>query len=139
MSRAPFMSPSGLPCIAPPWGSLVAVDLAKGAIAWRTPLGSIDELAPGLGKVAAGSVAFGGPIVTGGGLVFSGGSMDRRLHAFDVETGKELWSGELPASGHATPMTYEVGGKQYVVIAAGGAAKITQERQGDAVVAYSLP
>jgi quinoprotein glucose dehydrogenase len=139
MSRAPFMSPSGAPCIAPPWGSLVAVDLKTAKIAWSSPLGSLDELAPGIGKVAPGSIALGGPIVTAGGLVFSGGTIDRRLHAFDVETGKLLWQGELPASAHATPMTYEAGGRQYLVIAAGGSAKIEEERQDDAVVAYALP
>ena len=90
-------------------------------------------------SLGSGSVILGGPIVTAGGLVIAGGSSDRRLHVFDVETGKEVFTAELPASAHATPMTYEAGGRQYVVIAAGGGAKITEERQGDALVAFALP
>jgi len=139
MSRAPLRAPSGLPCIKPPFGELVALDLAAGKIAWRAPLGSLEELAPGVGNIAKGSVVLGGPIVTAGGLIFQGGTMDRTLRAFSAESGKLLWSAELPASAHATPMTYQVGGKQYVVIAAGGSAKVDEERQGDAVVAYALP
>jgi quinoprotein glucose dehydrogenase len=139
MSRTPLMGPTGAPCIPPPWGELVALDLSSGKIAWRTPLGALEELAPGIGKLAKGSVVLGGPIVTGGGLVFAGGTIDRRFRAFDAATGREVWSAELPASAHATPMTYEAGGKQYVVIAAGGAAKISEERQGDALIAYALP
>ena len=139
MSRAPLRAPSGLPCIKPPFGELMAVDLDAGKIVWRTPLGALEELAPGVSHIAKGSVVLGGPIVTAGGLIFQGGTMDRTLRAFSAETGKELWSAELPASAHATPMTYEVGGKQYVVIAAGGSAKVDEERQGDAVVAYALP
>jgi quinoprotein glucose dehydrogenase len=139
MSRAPLRSPSGLPCIKPPFGELVALDLGTGQIAWRTPLGSLDELAPGVGRIAKGSVVLGGPIVTAGGLIFQGGTLDRTLRAFSAADGKLLWSAELPASAHATPMTYEFGGKQYVVVAAGGSAKIDEERQGDAVVAFALP
>ena len=141
LSRAPLRGPLGLPCIAPPYGELMAVDLNAGKIVWRTPLGSLEELAPGLGvgKIAPGSVVLGGPIVTAGGLIFQGGTLDRSLRAFSAETGKELWKADLPASAHATPMTYEFGGKQYVVVAAGGSAKIDEERQGDALVAYALP
>jgi quinoprotein glucose dehydrogenase len=139
LTRAPLLSPMGLPCIAPAYGELVALDLDAGKVVWRTPLGSLEELAPGVGKIVKGSVVLGGPIVTAGGLIFQGGTLDRTLRAFSAESGKELWSAELPASAHATPMTYEVGGKQYVVIAAGGSAKITEERQGDAVVAFALP
>ncbi|HEY8004281.1 MAG TPA: pyrroloquinoline quinone-dependent dehydrogenase [Phenylobacterium sp.] len=139
MSRAPLRAPSGLPCIKPPFGELMAVDLGSGKIAWRTPLGSLDEIAPGVGHIAKGSIVLGGPIVTAGGLIFQGGTMDKTLRAFSAETGKELWSAELPASAHATPMTYEAGGKQYVVVAAGGSAKVDEEKQGDAVVAFALP
>ena len=139
MTRAPLRAPSGLPCIKPPFGELVALDLAAGKIAWRVPVGSLDELAPGVGKIAAGSVLLGGPIVTASGLVFVGGTMDRTFRAFAADSGKLLWSAELPASAHATPMTYEAGGKQYVVIAAGGSAKVDEERQSDAVVAFALP
>src|SRR5207244_11619254 len=87
-----------------------------------------------------GSVGLGGPIVTAGGLVFIAGAVDSYLRAFDVETGRELWKGQLPASGHATPMTYRIGpaGRQYVVGAAGGHAKITEEKLSDALVAFAL-
>jgi quinoprotein glucose dehydrogenase len=139
MSREFLRAPSGIPCVKPPFGELMAVDLAAGRIVWRSPLGSLEELAPGVGRIAPGSIVLGGPIVTAGGLVFQGGTMDKTLRAFSVADGKLLWSGALPASAHATPMTYEAGGKQYVVVAAGGSAKIDEEVQGDAVVAYALP
>jgi quinoprotein glucose dehydrogenase len=139
MSREFLRAPSGLPCIKPPFGELVALDLAAGKIAWRVPLGSLEELAPGVGHIAKGSIVLGGPIVTAGGLVFQGGTLDRTLRAFSAADGALLWSAELPASAHATPMTYEIGGRQYVVVAAGGSAKIDEERQGDAVVAFALP
>jgi quinoprotein glucose dehydrogenase len=137
MVRTALFGPSNVPCIAPPWGSLKAIDLKTGALRWTAPLGSYREF--GAPDEPNGSVILGGPIVTAGGLVFSAGSSDRRMHAFDVETGKEIWTAELPASAHATPMTYEAGGRQYLVIAAGGGAKITEERQGDALVAFALP
>ena len=88
-----------------------------------------------------GSLSLGGSIVTAGGLVFIAGTLDPYIRAFDVETGKELWKAQLPASGHATPMTYQLkqGGKQYLVIAAGGHAKIDEEPQSDALVAFTLP
>lgn len=139
MSRAPLRGPSGVPCTPPPWGELVALDLAKGKIAWRAPLGALEEVAPGIGKIAKGSPVLGGPIVTGSGLVFVGGTIDRRFRAFSAETGAELWTAELPASAHATPITYQAGGKQFVLIAAGGSAKLTEEKQGDALIAYALP
>jgi quinoprotein glucose dehydrogenase len=140
MSRDTLMSPSRLPCSPPPWGELMAVDLAGGKIAWRRPLGSLEELSPGIGASAPGSLALGGgPIVTAGGLAFVGGTMDRRFRAFSTADGKELWSAALPASAHALPITYEVGGKQFVVIAAGGSAPIDEERVGDALIAFALP
>lgn len=139
MSRDFLRAPSGLPCIKPPFGELMAVDLSAGKIAWRVPLGALEELAPGVGHIAKGSIVLGGPIVTASGLIFQGGTMDRTLRAFSAADGTLLWSGELPASAHATPMTYEAGGKQYVVVAAGGSAKVDEERQGDAVVAFALP
>jgi glucose dehydrogenase len=85
-------------------------------------------------------LTLGGPIVTAGGLVFIAGAIDSYLRAFDVDTGKELWKGRLPLGGHATPMTYKVTatGKQYVVVAAGGHAKISEEQTGDALVAFAL-
>jgi len=91
--------------------------------------------------IPPGSISLGGPIVTAGGLVFVAGTLDPFIRAFDVETGKELWKAQLPASGAATPMTYQTrsGGKQFLVIAAGGHAKVTEEPQSDAVVAFALP
>lgn len=139
MSRDFLRAPSGLPCIKPPFGELMAVDLGSGQIVWRVPLGSLEEAAPGVGAIAKGSIVLGGPIVTASGLIFQGGTMDRTLRAFSAADGKLLWSAELPASAHATPMTFEAGGKQYVVVSAGGSAKASEERQGDAVVAYALP
>ena len=140
MFRRYLLSPSGLPCVAPPWGMLTAVDLQSLSIRWQVPLGSLQELVGDRGTAPPGSISLGGPIVTAGGLIFQAGTLDRKLRAFDVETGEELWAGALPASGHATPMTYKLTpqGKQYVVVAAGGHAKLDQERQDDAIVAFAL-
>lgn len=136
-----LQSPSDLPCIAPPWGLLTSVDMTEGKIRWQIPLGSMQDFGRKQPPVLPGSITLGGPIVTAGGLVFIAGTFDPFLRAFDIETGKELWKSELPASGHATPMTYLLGAnrKQYVVIAAGGHPKITEESLGDALVAFSLP
>ncbi|HLY60268.1 MAG TPA: pyrroloquinoline quinone-dependent dehydrogenase [Terriglobia bacterium] len=139
MFRRPLLSPAAhLPCTPPPWGTLTAVDMMEGKIRWQVPLGSFAPDKPG---VPAGTLSLGGPIVTAGGLIFIAGTVDPFLRAFDVETGKELWKAQLPASGHATPITYQVSpnGKQFVVIAAGGHSKITEEPQSDALVAYTLP
>jgi len=94
---------------------------------------------PDLAKSAEGSVILGGPIVTAAGLIFIGGTMDRRFRALSADTGKVLWSAALPASAHALPITYEAGGRQFVVIAAGANAHIDEERRGDALVAFALP
>jgi quinoprotein glucose dehydrogenase len=136
--RRILLAPTGLPCGAPPWGLLTAVDLDKGTIRWQVPLGSF---APGNRAVPPGTVSLGGPIVTAGGLVFIAGTFDPYVRAFDVEAGIELWKAQLPASGHATAMTYRVNptGKQYVVIAAGGHGKINGETLGDSLVAFALP
>ncbi|HEX6496736.1 MAG TPA: pyrroloquinoline quinone-dependent dehydrogenase [Acidobacteriaceae bacterium] len=139
MLRRFIQSPSDLPCNPPPWGTLVAVDLAQGTIRWRVPLGSMQNFGGPHGTIPDGSISLGGPIVTASGLVFITGTTDSHVRAFDVESGKELWKAELPASGHATPMTYEIHGKQYVVIAAGGHRAIPEEKQGDAIVAFALP
>ncbi len=130
--RTFIFSPSGLPCNAPPWGTTEAVDLFTGKKAWDVPLGT---LVPGQ---QTGSINLGGPTATGGGLVFTSATIAPVLRAFDSETGKELWSYELPAGGQATPMTYTFNGKQYVVIAAGGHGKLGS-KQGDYVIAFTLP
>jgi len=134
MFRRPLFSPRFIPCIPQPWGTLTAVDMVRGTIKWQVPLGSWHEGLP------PGTISLGGPIVTRGGLVFvAGAAFDPYIRAFDTETGKELWNAQLPAPGHATPMTYQIGGKQYVVIAAGGHAKIEQEPLSDALIAFALP
>jgi quinoprotein glucose dehydrogenase len=137
MFRQFIFSPSGLPCVPPPWGTLAAVDMATGKIRWQVPLG---EMAPGK-PVPPGSINLGGPIATASGLVFISGTWDPFIRAFDVETGKEIWKAQLPAGGHAMPMTYQMreNGKQYVLIAAGGHAKVEEEPQGDSLVAFTLP
>jgi quinoprotein glucose dehydrogenase len=139
MLRRFLQSPSDLPCNPPPWGSLVAVDLAQGTIRWQVPLGSMQNFGGAHGTILDGSISLGGPIVTASGLVFIAGTTDPHMRAFDIRTGKELWKAELPASGNATPVTYEVNGKQYVVIAAGGHQRIPEEAQGDAIIAFALP
>jgi quinoprotein glucose dehydrogenase len=132
MYREPFLAPSGTPCTAPPWGTTEAVDLFTGKKVWDVPLGSYSK------GMHTGTVNFGGPIATAGGLVFTAAATDNYIRAFDAETGKEIWSFELPASAQATPMTYSVGGKQYLVIAAGGHGKLGT-KQGDYVIAFGLP
>ena len=132
MFRTPLLAPSGLPCNAPPWGTVAAVDLFEGKKVWDVPLGSF---IPGMNT---GTITLGGPMVTAGGIVFTSAAMDNYLRAFDSETGKEIWKYQLPAGGQATPMTYSIGGKQYLVIAAGGHGKLGT-KQGDYVIAFSLP
>jgi len=130
--RTFLFSPSGTPCNLPPWGTTEAVDLFTGKIIWDVPLGTF---VPGQ---HTGSINLGGPVVTGGGLVFTSATIDPHLHAFDSESGKELWSYQLPASANATPMTYTWNGKQYLLICAGGHGKLGSTR-GDYVIAFSLP
>ncbi len=136
----PFLGPSGAPCNPPPWGTLAAVDLATGAVRWEVPLGIVPEASQAPQAATWGSINLGGSVVTRGGLVFIAAARDEYLRAFDVETGKELWKGSLPASAQATPMTYQLGenGKQYVVIAAGGHAPM-RTKLDDYVVAFTLP
>jgi quinoprotein glucose dehydrogenase len=132
MFRTPLLSPSGLPCNTPPWGTVAAVDLFEGKKVWDVPLGSF------ISGTNTGTITLGGPMVTAGGIVFTAAAMDGFLRAFDSETGKEIWKYQLPAGGQATPMTYSIGGKQYVVIAAGGHGKLGT-KQGDYVIAFTLP
>jgi len=130
--RDTLLSPLGIPCNPPPWGSLAAVDLDGGSIRWQVPLG-----ARAFGLIR-GLPNQGGPIATAGGLVFIAAAMDDALRAFDIESGAEIWKAKLPAGGQATPMTYVVDGRQFVVIAAGGHARMGTTL-GDAVVAFALP
>jgi quinoprotein glucose dehydrogenase len=132
MHREWLVAPNGQPCNRPPWGAIVAFDLSSGKLKWETPLGVFADGWP------AGSPSFGGPLATASGVIFSAAAKDPHFHAFDIDTGKELWSVELPASAQSTPMTYEWQGRQYVVICAGGHGKM-QSKMGDAVVAFALP
>jgi quinoprotein glucose dehydrogenase len=140
MHREMLLSPSRTPCNAPPWGTLAAIDMSSGQVRWEVPLGTIPYLAAVPGSAQWGSINLGGGIITAGGIVFIAAAMDNFLRAFDVETGKELWKGELPAGAQATPMTFRLGEdrKQYVVICAGGHGKLGTSR-GDYVVAFALP
>ena len=134
-----WVSPSGFPCTPPPWGTLSAIDMDSGELRWQTPLGRLRAM--GITLPAAfgwGSPSVGGPVVTAGGLVFVASTLDHNLRALDVETGEELWAGALPAPGMTVPITYRAGGRQYVVIAAGGNARAGTARS-DALVAFALP
>ncbi len=133
----PFLDQEGYSAIKPPWGLLTAIDLNTGEFAWQVPLGEHAELTA-RGVPRTGTETFGGSIVTAGGLVFIAGTKDERIHAFDKRTGKLLWEHPLPAGGYATPSTYLVNGRQYLVIAAGGAGKL-RTKAGDAFVAFALP
>ena len=128
--RREYFAVDGVFCNAPPWSTLVAVDLDRGEILWTVPTGS-----PGHG--VAGALAFAPLLVTGGGLVFAGGAADRKLHVFETRSGSRLATFELPAGQHAGPMTYQAGGRQYIVVAAGGHA-VQPTPLGDWIVAYRL-
>ena len=132
MRRHSFVSGLNIPCVKPPWGTLTAVDMQHGTIKWRIPLGDTPFIHMNLGMPG-----LGGPIVTASGLVFIAASLDDRFRAFDTDTGMMLWEVKLPAGGQATPMTYSIGGRQYLVIAAGGYKG--DSTRGDYVVAYALP
>ena len=131
-----FNDHEGYPGIKPPWGWLTAVDLNQGTFAWRQVFGSYPDL-EAKGQKGLGSQSFGGTIVTKGGLVFIGGSPDEKLRAYDKLTGKELWAADLGAGGYATPSTYMVNGKQFVVIAAGGGGKLGT-KSGNKYVAFAI-
>jgi quinoprotein glucose dehydrogenase len=132
-----FLDPDGYPAVQPPWGTLNAIDLNTGEYAWKIPLGEYPELAA-RGMTNTGSENYGGPVVTAGGLIFIGATCyDRKFRAIDKRTGKILWEASLPAAGNATPATYEVNGRQFVVIAAGGGK--SKDPSGGSYVAFALP
>jgi quinoprotein glucose dehydrogenase len=132
-----FLDPDGYPAIAPPWGTLNAISLDTGEYAWKIPFGEHPELAA-KGMKDTGSENYGGPLVTRSGLLFIGATnFDRKFRAFDKKTGKLLWETTLPFSGNATPATYSIKGKQYIVIAAGGGK--SGAPSGGSYVAFALP
>jgi glucose dehydrogenase len=133
-----FLDPDGYPAVAPPWGTLNAINLNTGAYAWRIPLGEYPDLVKqGLGNT--GTENYGGPVVTAGGLVFiAATNHDRKIRAFDKTTGALLWEATMPSSGNATPATYEVNGRQFVVVAAGG-GKSPTGGPGGVYIAFALP
>ncbi len=134
-----FLGPFGAPCTPPPFGTVTAIDMDTGKIKWQVPLGQAKYLGITAPKFLGwGSPNIGGPMVTGGGLVFIGASLDAKLRALDVTTGAELWQHALAAPGMSVPMTYMSGGKQYVVMAAGGNSRVTDDIS-DALMAFALP
>jgi quinoprotein glucose dehydrogenase len=133
-----FLDPEGFPAVAPPWGTLNAIDLNTGEYRWKIPLGEYPELAD-KGMKNTGTENYGGPIVTAGGLLFIGATnFDKKFRAFDKSNGNLLWETILPFAGNATPATYEVAGRQFVVIAAGG-GKDPKSGSGGVYVAFALP
>jgi quinoprotein glucose dehydrogenase len=132
-----FVDQNGYPAIAPPWGTLSAVDMARGAILWKVPLGEYPELvAKGIRNT--GSKNFGGPVLTAGDVIFIAATADEKIRAFDKHTGRIVWEYQLPAGGYATPSVYMIDGKQFVVIAAGGGGKLGT-KHGDSIIAFALP
>ncbi|HEX5067540.1 MAG TPA: pyrroloquinoline quinone-dependent dehydrogenase [Myxococcota bacterium] len=143
LERVPLLSPLGAPCNPPPWGTLTAVDLATGEVAWDVPLGTTRDMAPFPVWVALGTFGVpnqGGAITTASGLTFIGATTDHYLRAFETDSGEEIWRTRLPNGGHATPMTYRLreDGRQFVVIAAGGHGML-ERVPGDALMAFALP
>jgi glucose dehydrogenase len=138
MGYRKFLDPDGYPAISPPWGTLNAIDLKTGKYLWKVPFGEYPELTK-QGLKNTGSENYGGPVVTAGGVLFIGATVyDHKLRAFDTETGKVLWETELPFSGVATPSTYMIDGRQYVVIAVSN-ARTPNDPQGGMYVAFALP
>lgn len=133
-----FLDPDGYPAIAPPWGTLNAINLNTGECAWKTPLGEYPDLAA-KGMKDTGSENYGGPVVTAGGLVFiAATNFDRKFRAFDKLTGKLLWETTLPMAGNATPATYEAGGQQFVVVHATGGKAKRGDPSGSIYIAFAL-
>jgi quinoprotein glucose dehydrogenase len=131
-----FKDQDGYPAVKPPWGTLNAIDLNTGEHRWTVTLGEFAELTAA-GHAPTGTENYGGPVVTAGGVIFIAASLDEYFRVYDSRTGAELWRHKLPAAGYATPATYSVDGRQYVVIAAGGGKLGTPS--GDAYVAFALP
>ncbi|MVA79755.1 membrane-bound PQQ-dependent dehydrogenase, glucose/quinate/shikimate family [Agrobacterium vitis] len=138
VKMGPFLSPIGIPCQAPPWGTVAAVDLKTGKIAYQHRNGTVHDMTPLPLPFKVGVPGIGGPMITKGGVAFLGAAVDNYLRAYDLATGKVLWEGRLPAGGQATPMSYELNGKQYVVMVAGGHGSVGT-KPGDYVIAYTLP
>jgi quinoprotein glucose dehydrogenase len=137
MGYTRFYDPEGYPAVAPPWGTLNAINLNTGEYAWKIPFGEYPELTA-KGMKNTGSENYGGPVVTAGGLLFIGATAyDKKFRLFDKATGELLWETTLPFSGNATPITYEVNGRQYIAIAAGG-GKDLRSRSGGVYVAFAL-
>jgi quinoprotein glucose dehydrogenase len=134
----PFLGPLGIPCQAPPWGYVAGADLATGHIAYKHKNGTVMDMTPLPLPFKVGVPGIGGPMLTKGGVAFLGAAVDDYIRAYDVTTGRQLWEGRLPAGGQATPMTYTVGQKQYVLIVAGGHGSVGT-KPGDYVIAYTLP
>jgi quinoprotein glucose dehydrogenase len=132
-----FLDPDGYPAVKPPWGTLTAMDLAKGTIVWSIPFGEYPELAR-KGLKNTGTENYGGALAIGGLLFIGATNFDKKFHAFDAATGRLLWEATLPAAGNATPVTYEVSGRQYIVIAAGG-GKSAGAKSGGKYIAFALP
>ena len=131
-----FFDQDGYPAVKPPWGTLNAINLNTGDYEWTVPLGEFEELTE-RGIPPTGTENYGGPVITAGGLLFIAASKDERFRAFDKDTGATLWETQLPAGGYATPATYAINGRQFVVIAAGGGKMGT--KSGDTYLAYALP
>jgi quinoprotein glucose dehydrogenase len=131
-----FVDEEGYPAIKPPWGTLNAIDLNKGEILWKVPLGEFPELTE-RGIPPTGTENYGGPAVTASGLIFIAATQDRKIRAFDTRNGKILWEADLPAGGYATPSIYAVDGRQFIVIATGGGKMGTEA--GDSYIAFALP
>ena len=140
LAVGPLLSPLGIPCTAPPWGRLVAVDLAQGRIAWDVPLGSVHEMGPFPlpWHIDWGTPNLGGGLATDGGVFFIAATMDRQFRAFDVRDGRMLWHHTLPVDATATPMSYTLDGRQYVLLNAGGHAMYNRGT-GDYLIAFALP
>ena len=132
-----FLDPHGVPAIAPPWGTLNAIDLVKGDIVWKVPLGEYPELVK-KGIRNTGTLNFGGAVATAGGVIFIAATADEKIRAFEKSSGRVLWEHQLPAGGYATPSIYMIDGRQYVAIAAGGSGK-NATKSGDSIIAFALP